>query len=80
MEFYVSLVSVLNKGYSEDTFNTNFIHVKDDFYIFEGDIEFVQDNDGVELVVVSEGAVPSLGGLSQKELIKICDERLGVEL
>ena len=80
MEFWVNLVKVTNKGFDKDTFNTNFLHVKDDHYIFEGDIDYVTQVDGVELDVVAQGAVPGLGDLSQRELVEICDECLGVSL
>ena len=78
--FWVSLVKITDKGNNPEEFDTNFLHIKDDIYIFEGDIHYVRNVDGVSLKVISEGLVPSLGGLSKKELLEICDSNLGVVL
>jgi len=80
IEFWVSLVRVRHKGDDEKVFDTNFTHVKGDYYIFEGDVDYVMETDGVVLEVLEEGAVPGLGDLNETELVNICDEYLGVKL
>lgn len=76
--FWVSLVKIKKRG-DEKAFAVNFIHVHKDVYIFEGDVDFVSEDDGVELDVLTEGAVDSLGGLSKKELIAVCKDYLGYD-
>jgi len=81
MEFWTTLIKVNGKQ-SEDaqkSLKINCTHVTDDYYIMEGDVDCLRD-DGVSLHEIAEGAVPSLGGLSENELITLCSEVYGVDI
>ena len=74
IEFWAKLIKV--SEYCGDSIERNCIHVKGDYWIFEGDEEALSGR----FEIMAEGSVPSLGGLSQKELLDICQESFGVEL
>ena len=57
----------------------NCTHVKGPYWIYEGETDCLEA-DGVEFEVVGEGAVGSLGGISQAELVSVCLNDLGVDL
>ena len=72
IQFQVSLI-LADKGQSLrqlEELEGNCTFVKNNLWIFEGDVEFL----GAKFKVLDEGAVGSLGGLSEKELVKICKE------
>lgn len=74
--FWVSLIKIIsidNEDAQQDLV-ANCTHVYKDYWIMEGDVEFLSK--GIQLSVITEGAVPSLGGLSTKELIQICKDYL----
>ena len=73
IQFYVKLLKVRQAG---DDISRNCTHVKDDYWIFEGDEESLDS----KFEIVGEGVVGPLGGLSQQELIEICDQDLGVAI
>lgn len=72
--FHVQLIKV--QKYHADEIQRNCTHVKDDYWIFEGDTDSLVS----KFEIIGEGIVGSLGGLSQQELIGICDEDLGVQI
>jgi hypothetical protein len=73
-EFWTKLIKV--SEYYGDSIPANCTHVKGDYWIFEGDEEFISG----KFEVLAEGAAPSLGGLSEKELIEICAHVFGVQI
>ena len=77
-EFQVNLIVVSNKLSSEaqKSLKENCTHVVNDVWIMEGDLGCLLD-DGVNFNFIEEGIVGALGGLSQKKLLKICDESFG---
>ena len=81
IEFWVSLLKVSNGNNPavKAALEANCTHVKGPYWIFEGETECLED-DGVAFEVVGEGAVGSLGGLSQPELVAVCLDDLGVDL
>ena len=76
MEFWTSLIKTKEDN---ESLRANCTHVTGEYWIFEGDLDFL----GVRpsrYTVVAEGAVPCLGDLSEQELIAGCLEWYGVDL
>lgn len=73
MEFWTSLIVVDDDQSQRATgcLQANCTHVFEGVWIFEGDTEVLEEY-GVRFNVVSEGAVPALGGLSQDALVVLC--------
>lgn len=80
VEFWVKLIKIngIQSKESQKSLNGNCTHVKGNYYIFEGD-EWVLEEDGVKFKIIEEGAVGCLGGLTEKQLIKVCEESFGVD-
>lgn len=79
IEFQASLIVV--NWYSDEagrTLKENCSHVVRDVYIMEGDLEVLYEA-GILFNLVAEGPVGSLGGLSEAEMIAVCDEAFGVD-
>jgi hypothetical protein len=76
MEFWTKLIQAKKTQTPEarKSLEENCTQVTDDIFIFEGDIECLED-DGVKFEVLDEGAVPCLGDLSKAELVELCKER-----
>jgi len=76
MEFWTSLVKTkdVNRFLQE-----NCTHVTGEYWIFEGD-NYLLEDELSEYEIVTEGGVPCLGGMSEKELIDGCAEWFGVIL
>lgn len=81
MEFLTSLIVVddYQPQRAIESLHANCTHVFGNVWIFEGNTEVLEE-DGVRFNVVLEAAVPSLGGLSQKELIELCDDCFGEDV
>ena len=79
MLFEASLIRVIDcTPEGKKDLEINCMHVKGPYWIFEGDIDFI--GEGIKLEIVEEGIVPSLGGLSERELIKVCKESFDVNV
>lgn len=79
--FWVTLINVTAIP-NDDAFQylkDNCTHIDKNTWIMEGDVAFLFDED-IGFEVLTEGTVPSLGGLSRQELISICDIHLGVKV
>jgi hypothetical protein len=72
--FYVQLIKVFK--YADDEISRNCTHVKDDYWIFEGDPDCLES----KFEILADGIVGSLGGLSEKKLIELCDDVFGVTI
>lgn len=81
MEFWTTLIKVTKKAEGEalKSLEGNCTHVTGDYWIMEGDVDCLRD-DGVQLEELAEGAVGSLGGLSEKELKDVCLDSYGIKL
>ena len=81
MEFWASLIIISGKQTKAamDAIRRNCNYVDNDCWIYEGDIEALEHY-GVKFRVLSEGAIPSIGGLTKKELLDICDECFGIDV
>ena len=81
VEFWVSLIKVSNGNNpaAKAALEANCTHVKGPYWIFEGET-YCLEGDGVNFEVIGEGAVGSLGGLSQSELVGVCLNDFGVDL
>jgi len=75
IEFWTSLIKTPEKN---DFLTDNCTHVIGEYWIYEGVIESLEDA-VTSYEVVSEGAVPCLGGLSRQELVNGCIEWYAVE-
>jgi len=81
MEFWVNLIETkpIQSKKARKSLKINCTFIDGHFWFFEGNINCLLD-DGVEFTWIEEGPVPSLGGLSYKDLAKICENNLGVIL
>ena len=81
VEFWVSLIKVSNGNNpaAKAALEANCTHVKGPYWLYEGETDCLEA-DGVKFEVVGEGAVGSLGGISQAELVAVCLDDLGVDL
>ena len=90
MEFWTTLIKVLDAAdtvasnahedrTARQTLEDNCTHVTGDYWIMEGDVDYLRDM-GVKLEEVAEGAVGSLGGLTEKQLKQVCLDSYGVKL
>ena len=81
VEFWVSLIKVSNGNNpaAKAALEANCTHVKGPYWIFEGET-YCLEGDGVNFEVIGEGAVGSLGGISQAELVAVCLNDFGVDL
>lgn len=76
MEFHVYLVQIANTQEAYEDAEANATHVSGNFWLYEvADPVFIPG----DAVIRAEGAVPSLGGLSQTDILGIVNDRLGVE-
>ncbi len=80
-QFWTTLVEVTENptGRALESLQINCTHVTGDYWIMEGEVDCLRD-DGVKLKEIAEGAVGALGGLSEKELKKVCLLAYGVTL
>lgn len=81
MEFWVNLI-VTAKEQSDkaaDNLKGNCTYIDNNVWIYEGERWCLED-DGVLFNVISEGAVPCLGDLSQKELVELCSDIFDVDI
>ncbi len=74
--FEASLIQVNN---SNDFIKRNCINVVGFYWIYEGCHEYLKD-ECPEVAIVSDGIVPSLGGLTRDQLVEGCKDWFGVEL
>ena len=75
MEFYVNLI-VINKKQSKkalEDIKINCVHICNNVYTMEGDINCLVNED-VDFNLIEEIIVGCLGDLSEKALIKICND------
>lgn len=79
IEFWTTLIEAepIQTDKAMKSLQGNCTYVDNFFYIFEGDIEVLQE-DGVKFCEHGEGAVPCLGDMSQGELVKLCWDVFGV--
>jgi len=79
--FAVSLIKVTRhpKNYPREEFLKDATHIKDKYWIYEGDLEYLVYM-GVSFMTIAEGVVKSLGGLTQEELVKLCLEVFDYEV
>lgn len=79
--FWTTLIKIKGKQSDEAmlALKENCTHVTGGYYIMEGDVDCLRDY-GVQCEEIEEGAVPSLGGLSDKELFELCEEVFGVKV
>ena len=76
MEFWTSLIKTPGVNqFLED----NCTHVTGEYWIFEGD-NCVLEDELKKYEIIAEGAVPSLGGLTETELVAVCEDRYGIDL
>jgi len=82
MEFWVTLIGVHNLHVDgvKEALEANCTHVLNDYYIFEGSLEYLENHYGVEFSSLGEGAVPSLGDMDQGALIHLCFEVFGIDV
>ena len=77
MEFYVSLIKVDKSKLTHNEnimLSVNCFHITKDYYTFEGDLEFIEIDDKNYELIEEDIIVPGLGGLSEKELVKLINE------
>lgn len=81
IEFWVSLIVTAKgqMGEAERSLEANCTYIDNNVWIFEGDIGCLEE-DGVLFNVIEEGAVPCLGDMSTKELVKLCEDIFGVDV
>jgi len=80
-QFWTTLIEVTEKptGKALESLEINCTHVTGNYWIMEGEVDCLRD-DGVRLKEIAEGAVGSLGELSEKELKEVCLQAYGVRL
>jgi hypothetical protein len=82
MEFWTTLIREKKPRHSHKalaSLEANCTHVTGDYWIMEGDVETLRD-EGVRFEEVAQGAVQSLGDLTEDELKEICLDAYGVKL
>jgi len=81
LEFWTTLIVVAKEQSikAAKSLKANCNYVDNWCWIFEGDIECLED-DGVIFKTVSEGAVPCLGDMSKAELVELCEDVFGVNI
>ena len=81
MEFWVTLIKIMptQSVKARRSLKANCTFIDGHFWFFEGNIGCLFD-DGVKFTAIGMDAVPSLGGLSKKELTNICEDIFGVKL
>lgn len=81
MEFWTTLIRVrgIVSRQAHSALEANCTHVAGAYWIMEGEVEYLRQQ-GVRFVEVAEGAVPSLGDLSEQELRQVCLESFGVRI
>jgi hypothetical protein len=79
MEFYVHLIYVdKEQSHKANQFlSGNCKYIVNNHWFYEGEL-FCLDEAGVSYITLGEESVPSLGGLSESELIEVCKERFYV--
>ena len=78
MEFLVSLIRThgVQTESAKKALLDNCTHVDGDFYLYEGDVDFL----GAEFTVLGEGVVNSLGGMSKRQLRDLCWSIFGIDV
>jgi len=76
MEFWASLIKTPDNN---EFLKINCTHVVNDYWIYEGDNELLDDELSSH-EIITEAGVPSLGGLTAQELIDGCEDWFGVSL
>jgi len=81
IEFYVILLKANKKQSTKAMKNLaiNCTYVDGDYWIFEGSPSGLLE-EGIKFTIISEGIVPSLGGLNKNELIDLCKNNFGVDI
>lgn len=79
MEFLVKLIEVneTKDQKARDDLNANCTHIANNYWLFEGDGEFL--NDGIEFNVVGEKAIENYGDLSGSELRRMVRDIYNVD-
>jgi hypothetical protein len=79
MEFWVKLIEVTEtrNGEAREDLNANCTHVGNDYWLFEGDEEAL--NDGISFNIVGEEAIEGYGDLSGSKLKKMVREIYNVD-
>ena len=76
VRFWTSLIKTPDNN---EFLSKNCTHVIRDYWIFEGDEDLLED-ELTEHVIIAQGAVPGLGDLSRKQLLKGCEDWYGVKI
>ena len=81
IEFWVKLIKADTNQTAKamEKLKRNCKYVDGDYWIYEGE-PLCLIEDGVKFKVISEGIVPSLGGLNKNELLDLCKKNLGVNV
>lgn len=81
MEFWTTLIRVTEElnARALKSLEANCTHVAGDYWIMEGDVDVLR-YDGVVCDEVAEGAVGSLGGLTERQLRQVCLDSYGINL
>jgi len=81
IEFWVKLLKTDKKQSAKamEKLKLTCNYVDGDYWIFEGEPLGLLEA-GVKFTIISEGSVPSLGGLNKNELIDLCKNNFGVDI
>lgn len=80
IQFWTTLIKVREPTpQAAEALRANCTHVTGPYWIMEGDVDCLRD-EGVRLIEVAEGAVGSLGDLTESELVQVCRDSYGIDL
>ena len=80
--FYVTLIHADKYQRGEkarESLKANCTYVANDFWIYEGDIECLEEDD-VVFEEYGEGVVPCLGDMNKIQLVELCKETFGIDV
>jgi len=82
MEFYVNLI-VTKKEQTKKALKSlkgNCTKICDNVYFMEGDVSCLCDDEVIFNLMDEDLIVGSLGGLTEKKLIKMCEDDFGIDV
>ena len=81
MNFFVNLIEIEagQNPFVHKAMKDNCTHVKNHFWLYEGDLMFLKDQ-GVVFEIIGSGMVPILGDMPRKDIVKLCNNTFNVKI